>query len=404
MNSLIDFVQSLQEMKKQQVHLAGQTHEERAQILRSISQKIREQAPEIATVLANHYQLPLDFTLKNEVEASARIFDETAQIQKPTNVWVQATGLITLIVPEFFSVRILAERLAPALLAGNGVFVLLPPKHPVTDTPLREVFEFGGPVKIFEGGEELKEVMVAHPSVQAVSAYETPEAAEKTLKLLAGSWKKVQVSAGYHNSALVLNDVNLAQVAEKLVESCFTGLGQWPWNISSIDGTDTQLERFREVFRAELQKKIWPEFSEKLRGRMEILKNQLLSEKAKVWYGGESDQPLVVEDLSHCSTLQQDCLQAPVVLISPVKYVHEMVKWANVSYFGMYAQVFGPAEKVEKFGSQLNVSQVGANSWIESMATLPQGMKQSFSGIRSLHPFDDFFSDQKKFDGLESKN
>jgi aminomuconate-semialdehyde/2-hydroxymuconate-6-semialdehyde dehydrogenase len=168
--------------------------------------------------------------------------------------------------------------------------------------------------------------------------------------------------------------------------------------------TEAQLPEFQKEFLGRIEAAKLPAPSNEVQKKINDIKAKLKSENGKIHYGAEGNGPLVVQDLSHCSTLQQDCLMAPVVLISPVKYVHEMVRWTNTSYYGMMAQIFGPDEKVQKFGSQLEVSRVVANGWIEKMKDLPLGMKQSFSGLSDVHAFGGFFSDLRKIDGLESKS
>lgn len=404
MNSVLDFVQSLQEMKKSQMKWAGLPLEERSLALKAISKALKEKTFAWTSRWASSQSLPEAFVRQDEVLPAIRCFERVSDIPMPAGGNLpKATGLISILLPEMFSLRILSERLAPALLAGNGVYIWIPPQASLLAEILGQVLDPALPVKVLTGGDDLAEILTAHPGIQAVSCAGSAERAERTLKALAGSWKKWQITGGYHNAALVLADADFALAAQKLVESCFTGMGQLPWNISTIYVTETQLPAFQEAFVSALKEARFGELGDSVRQRTEQLAGQLRSEKAKVLFGGEAGQPLVVEDLSHCSVLQQDCLNAPVVLVSPVKYAHEMVKWTNTSYYGMFAQIFGSPEKIEKFAGQLDVSRVAANSWIESMATLPLGMKQSFSGIPDLEPFGGFFSDQRKIDGWGSK-
>jgi aminomuconate-semialdehyde/2-hydroxymuconate-6-semialdehyde dehydrogenase len=405
MNSILDFIQSLQEMKKSQLKWANVPLAERAQALQNLSTAIQENSQSLAQKISEEENLPFDFVLKNEIQVAARHCAMVSAEKPSEHAISKPTGLISILLPESFAFRILIERLAPALLAGNGVFILASPQNPAIVEFLNKNLDPAVlPVRVFLGGEDLSEIMAAHPGIQAVSFFGLPEKAEKILKSVSGTWKKWQITSGYHNSALVMSDADLKATAEKLVESCFVGLGRLPWNISTIYVTESQLADFQNEFINALEKTKFAELDAGTRGRMDRLHHQLRLDKAKVLFGGEPGQPLVVEDLSHCSVLQQDCLNAPIVLISPVKYVHEMVKWANTSYFGMYAQIFGSPEKVEKFAKQLDVSRVSANGWIEQMSTLPLGLKQSFSGLPSLDAFGNFFSDCGKIDGLETKS
>lgn len=404
MNTVLDVVQSLQEMKKSQLKWVGLSFTERSQTLLEMADQIESRAQELAQALAESQKIPFEFVLHGEVQPALRHWRKIAVRQPDPGTWPKPTGLISVLLPDFFPFRLMMERLVSGLLAGNGLFIGTSPVIAEIASFFRELLPVEAPVRIFSGGEDLQDLLIAHPGIQAVSFYGAPDRAEAVLRSLSGTWKKWQISAGFHNSALILSDADLTQAASQLVESCFTGWGRWPWNISTIYVGETQAPAFQEIFGTALKKKNWQPMPEALHTRILQLAQQFKSEKAKILFGGEVGRPLVVEDLSHCSTLQQDCLAAPLVLISPVKYAHEMVKWANTSYYGMSAQVFGSQEKVEKFAAQLDVSRVSANSWVETMETLPLGIKQSFSGIPDLDPFGGFFSDLRKIDGLESKN
>ncbi len=403
--TILDFVQSLQEMKKSQIQWASQDLQLRSEALRNIAHKISAQSTEISTRLANLQNLATDFILRNEVQAAEKTFARVAEERPPVGVLPKPTGFISILLPEMFAFRILAEKLAPALLAGNGIFVYVPERHSDIKKMWEDLLDPSLPIRLFDGGDDLAEILVSHPGIHAVAAYGSPERGDQILKALAGSWKKSQITAGFHNSALILNDADIPAVSRSLVQSCFLGHGQLHWNISNILVTETQLPTFLKEFFGQLEATSFPELPVDAQTRLQNIKAKLKTENGKALYGGgDGNGPLVVQDLSHCSTLQQDCLMAPVVLISPVKYVHEMVRWTNTSYYGMLAQIFGPEEKVEKFAGQLEVSRILANSWIEKMSDLPLGMKQSFSGLSDVGAFGGFYSDLRKIDGLGSKN
>lgn len=402
--TVLDFVRSLQEMKKAQTQWASLEISERANALKQIAQKIQDQSDLITKAISNFENLPVEMIQRDQVQATEKYFLQTSNQTPTQHVWPKPTGFISVLLPEFFSFRILGEKLAPALLAGNGVFVHIPEAQAGLKQIWESLLDPNLPVRLFDGGEDLAEILVNHPAIHAVSSYGTPEQGEKVLKALGGSWKKSQITAGFHNSALVLNDVDVTAVAKSLVQSCFMGGGQLHWNISNILVTEAQRPQFQKEFLGQLEAASFPQLSGPAEKRLADIKAKLRTENGKALFGLDGKGPLVVQDLSHCSTLQQDCLMAPVVLISPVKYVHEMVKWTNTSYYGMMAQIFGADEKVQKFGSQLEVSRVVANGWIERLSDLPLGLKQSFSGLSEVHAFGGFYSDLRKIDGLESKS
>lgn len=399
MNTAMDFIQSLQEMKKARDQWAGFSVSERSEILSKTIQSIQHNKTEIQNILLQGEFFSADFINRNEMQASFDFWNQTLKLEPASGILPRPTGFISILLPELFSFRVLSERLVSALLAGNGVFVYFPESQNSQAEFWKKNLDSQIPARFFCGGEELEQILAAHPAIHAVSFYGSVERAQKlTPQFAQGNWKKWQVTSGFHNSALIMNEVDLPAVARSLAASCFQGMGQLHWNVSTIYVTESLREAFEKEFLPIVEKIPQSSVLPSTLSRSEKLIEQFKSEKGKILLGGEPGKPMIVEDLSHCSTLQQDCLAAPIVLVSPVKYVHEMVKWSNTSYYGMYAQIFGAQEKVEKFAPQLDVSRVGANSWIETMRTLPTGMKQSFFGISSLHPFGEFYSDLRKID------
>lgn len=407
MNTILDFVQSLQEMKKTQAKWASANLAERAEGIRQLAQRLSESSQKVAGRIAEIESQQVQFSLNSQVLPSINTLLDTAGIQAPNGVDPKPTGLISVILPRFFSFRVLSERLSAALLAGNGVFILTRDQNQEVGEMWRELLEpqlSVLPVRIFHSDEdELLEILCTHPAIQAVSFYGYPSTGEKVLKSVSGTWKKWQITSGYHNSALIMNEADLTEAARSLAQSCFAGMGMLHWNISNILVSETRLEDFKREFIGLLETRSFdPMLDFDLRRTQDVWNLVRREGNGKVLFGGEMSSgqalPMVVQDLSHCSTLHQDCLMAPLVLISPVKYAHEMVKWSNTSYFGMSAQIFAPEEKIEKFASQLEVSQISANSWVESMGQLPLGLKQSFSGIPDGRPFGGFYSDLRKVD------
>ncbi len=420
-STTLDFVRALQPGKIAQGQWSETSLQDRSKILRQIESEIKAQAQALAQDLARSQGLSLEFVQQNEIEPAIRAFSAAASTEPLSGQIPKATGLIGFLGPEFQSFRFLAERISAALMAGNGIFIGSKIENAIACQWIKKICQPlpANLLNIFHSTENedtnLFEVITAHPSIAGVCAMGFPKQAEKILKDTSGAWKKLQIISGYHNSALISSEANLKEAAQALVESCFTGMGQLHSSVSNILVTEAMLESFQGEFVSALANQQFAKSEEDNSGfgpmrisdqdRIETLWKTIRSENGKVIFGGDirssktlQVQPLVVQDMSHCSVLQQDCLAAPVVLISPVKYVHEMFKWSNTSYYGMLAQVLGPEEKIQKFASKLEVSRIVGANGLSPLEALPLGIKQSFSGNPDLHPFGSFFSDLRKID------
>ncbi len=410
---MLEFITSLKPSAIAQKSWQDSTVEQRFQILQSVGLVIQRDEQQIALELAKDQNLSLEFVLKNEVRPAAKAF-----LGLKTEALLKGhflpLGLISILLPRFFSFRLACEKLAEGLLAGNAFVIKTSPKNVVTGKLLRQVLKStqipAGLVNVFDGDRELGQLLVSHPAVKGVIAMGRASVVDKIRIEAITSWKKVQIYGGFHNSALVLPDADLDLAVSSLMESCFRGMGQLPWNIQNILVTENHQKEFQEKFVKKIvatkfskgpsDSELFSKFPISAKPRIEELWQKAKAETGTVLSGGQIEAegselkvyPMVIRDLSHCSTLQQDWIGAPLILINPVKYAHEMVKWTNTSYYGMVAQVFGSDEKVQKFGSQLLVGSVLGPDWIEGLDKIPAGHRQSSYGNMGSMAFEDFFS------------
>ncbi|MNL45866.1 Gamma-aminobutyraldehyde dehydrogenase [compost metagenome] len=131
------------------------------------------------------------------------------------------------------------------------------------------------------------------------------------------------------------------------------------------------------------------------------------TEHGKILSGAETysgkgffHKPTVMIDLTNCSVLQQDEVQGPLLLITPVKYQHEMLKWTNTSYLGQGAVVWGSAEKAAKVIPKLECAQVWLNDWMNGSEKTLFGHKQASFGNPDMHWDGSFYSDVKSLTGI----
>ena len=406
----LNFIQSLSDTKKALAAWSEKPMAERIQFVQKISEYIEKNSEQLVSQLEHAQKLPKNFLLENEVHKARTFIHRNIQILEKQKTLTAPTGVILILLPARLNFRFLMEMLSSALLSGNVVLIKASKKDftiaPIIAQMMTDLFKDYSEkdlprslVQVFHGEDEVAELMVSHPAVNGVIFHGKKETADRVMNLAQSSWKKLMLMSGYHNSALVLPDADLSTAIPELVKSCFLGLGQLRWNMSNILVTESNLPAFEKQFVEELEKY---SFGAYLPGEEKIADktiSQLLSEEKRViWQGnisGMKAQPLVVRDLSHCSVLQQDCLLAPAVLISPVKYVHEMAKWANTGYYAQAAQIFGSPEKTLNMAAKIDAGVIFRNNWYESLETTGFGYKHSAYGILDASPIGNFFSNAK---------
>ncbi len=332
--------------------------------------------------------------------------------------FVLPVGLVSIISTWCLSLRVITERLAPALAAGNAVLIKISELSPVTAWILAQAFEKAqmpaGLVQMLQGqGQQVGNLLAGHPSIRAVSFVGRVANSETVVKSAAANYKKIQICSGVKNSALVLNETDFKKNMTSILESFLIGQGQMCWNTQRLFISESVAAEFIQSLQNEMKKQTpahnpdsetlwWPVIESVIVDK--ILEKSALAkqEHAKIIFGGEKGsgagyfvQPTFTLDLTNCSVLQQDEIHGPLFIVTPVKYQHEMIKWSNTGYLGHSAVIWGPADKVQKAAQALHCSYVWTNGWLTNYDPIP-GHKQSSFGNMDMHAFGNFFSDVKK--------
>lgn len=420
----MDVIKALQIAKKAALIFKDTTHADRAELLQKIANYIEQNAEAIAYDEALYQGLSHSFVLENSVRPSIQILRDNAQslLQPlPTNILLQPSGIVGIITSWCFSLKLAVERLAPALAAGNVVMLKVSEHSPITAKILGEALRAAqapvGVVTILQGFGDIAQVISGHPSIHAVTAVGKTSTMENIAKAGLSQFKKLQLSGSAKNPAIVLNDTDYKKLMPEILRPFLMGQGQLCWNVSRIFVLESFAQDFLAVAKEYISSltplndpkgsEVWtPLISEESIQNIDLKIHSGVEEHGKVFTGGARCdstgffyKPTVMLDLPNCSVLQQDELQGPLLLVTPVKYQHETLKWANTSYLAHSGVVWGPSEKVMKVVSQMECAQVWVNSWLKGETTTIFGHKQSSFGNLEMSWSGNFYSDVKKLAG-----
>lgn len=424
----MDVIRAIQAAKKAQTEFEKWTFEQRSEFLEKIAQKIEEKAEDIAFAEALHQGLSQIFVGEKSVRYSVKQFRDAAGWARvlgekiDPSLRVQPTGIISFILSWNLSLRLLSERLAAALAAGNVCLVKISELSPITGKIfgeiLSEVQAPKGLVQLIQGkGPEVGALLAAHPSIGAVNFVGKLVNAEKIIQGAIPQFKKIQVHSGVKNNIFVLNDVDFKNKMPEILQSFLVGQGQLCWNCTRI----FVMESFQKEFIEKLKEYIgnlqparspkddspWtPVVSEEVLQHMELKSQQIKLEEGKLITGGERAtgsgyffKPTVSLDLSNCSEMQQEEIRGPILILTAVKYQHEMLKWANTAYYAHSAVVWAPnQEKALKIAEKVEAATVSVNSWFPG--DYQPGYRQSSFGNMQMGPWGRFYSDVKVLTGL----
>ncbi len=138
-------------------------------------------------------------------------------------------GPVAAITPWNFPVGTAVAKLAPALAAGCTVVLKPSPFTPLSclrlGELLRPVFP-PGVLNVVSGGNELGAAMCAHPVPRHVSFTGSVATGKKISAAAAPDLKKVTLELGGNDPAILLDDVDLDEMAGRVFANAFSNCGQ----------------------------------------------------------------------------------------------------------------------------------------------------------------------------------
>ena len=138
-------------------------------------------------------------------------------------------GVVGAITPWNFPVLLAAWKIAPALLAGNTIVLKPSPFTPLSTLKLGEILRDAlpaGVLNVVSGNDQLGAWITAHPAVRKVSFTGSVATGKKVAAACAPDLKRMTLELGGNDAAIVLDDADPKQVAEKLFWGAFSNSGQ----------------------------------------------------------------------------------------------------------------------------------------------------------------------------------
>lgn len=434
----IDVVTAIQAANKAFPDWAAKTFKERAVILNKIADIIERRSDELARAesrdmgkplwLAKEADLPR--TIMNFRYFAAKILTEgdmsTVTDKKYINyVLKQPIGVAGLIVPWNMPLYTLTWKLAPCLAMGNTAVCKPAELSPMTAFLLTEILDEAGVPPgvvniIFGKGEAVGSTLVQHPGVRLISFTGGTETGGKLQKMTAGHFKKMSLELGGKNANIIFKDADIKAAVEGTIKASFVNSGQVCLSGSRLFVQDDIYKEFvPEFIKATQALKVGdPLAADTYMGPL-VSKGQLdktmnavkqgREERGKISAGGERVNvggefaegyffaPTVIEDLTMCSEIWQEEIFGPVVTISPFKYPHEAVKWANTSSYGLSSSIWTKdLSRAHKVAEQIQAGTVWVNTWSMRDPRVPfGGTKASGVGREGGDYSMQFYSDIK---------
>ncbi|WP_155348865.1 aldehyde dehydrogenase family protein [Acrocarpospora pleiomorpha] len=396
-------------------HWAATGVEERAAVVRRISEGLQNRAEEIATTitaemgapitLSRHAQAVFPVEVAASIAALAADFPWTEQIGNSLVVR-EPIGVVGAITPWNFPLQQIVSKLAPALLAGNTMVLKPSEIAPLTAGILAEVAaEAGLPAGVFNvvhgTGPVVGEAIAAHPGIDMVSFTGSTRVGKRISAVAAETVKRVALELGGKSANVILDDADLAQAVPLGVAMAFTNGGQvcgaWPRMLVPASRHDEIVELavaaaagYTVGDPADEATRIGPMASEAQRRRVDGYIERGIADGATLAFGGPGRpdglptgayaRPTIFANVAPDAVIAQEEIFGPVLTIIPYDGDDQAVEIANNTTYGLTGAVFGGEERALAIARRLRTGQVDINGAPWNPLAPFGGYKQSGNG------------------------
>ena len=303
-------------------------------------------------------------TLRLSAEAAAFLNGETIPFGASRNGrnkigWFtrEPVGVVAAITSFNDPLNLVAHKLGPALMGGNGV-VLKPSGHtPFTALALVDLLVSAGVpprrVAVVCGGADAGHSLVTDERIALVSFTGGPKTAAK-ITAAAGP-RRMLMELGGNNPTIVCHDAVVSVAADAVVTGAFGVAGQNCLSVQRVYVHESVYDEFlqgaaQRTLRLKVGSKqqpatdVGPLIDESEARRVEGWVNEAVSGGAVVHTGGARNgafyQPTILTDVPSGSRLLTEEVFGPVVTIIPFEHIADAVQAANSSDHALQAGLF----------------------------------------------------------------
>lgn len=212
---------------------------ERQRCLAEAGEALLGRAGEFALLFTTEQGRPLAGA-RTEVEAAGNWLKAVSKMSPPTHVvedspqrFVETRyvplGVVCAIAPWNFPMTLAVWKIAPALLAGNTMVLKPSPFTPLCTLKMGELFAAifpPGVLNVVTGGDWLGPAMTSHPGFAKIAFTGSTQTGMKVMEAAASGLKRITLELGGNDAAIVMPDVDVDAVAEKIFFGAFFNSAQ----------------------------------------------------------------------------------------------------------------------------------------------------------------------------------
>ena len=386
---------------------------DRAALLNKLADAMETRVAEFASLLTTEQGKPLpeaQFEIGIAV-AALRYFGET-DIPLSTLVDTETDrileqrvplGVVAAIVPWNFPMILLMVKTASALATGNTVIAKPAPTTPLTTLLFGELAAEILPPGVFStivDQNDLGAALTRHPDVAKISFTGSTATGRKVMESASGTLKRLTLELGGNDVAILLDDVDVKEVAPRIFAAATINAGQVCMAAKRIyaprrlyDALCDELARLAEAAVVDDGRNQGAQIGP-LQNRQQYEKVLDLIEDSRVHgriiAGGQRLErdgyfipPTVVRDLPDDARLVREEQFGPVIPVLSYDTVDEVIERANDSEYGLAGSIWtSDPEKAVDLALRLETGTVWINKHLDLRFDVPfGGAKQSGIGL-----------------------
>ena len=310
-------------------------------------------------------------------------------------------GVVAAITPWNSPIASEAQKLAPALAAGNAVIIKPAEITPLMALELAAICEQAGVpagmISVLPGkGSVLGDALVRHPLVKRVSFTGGTNTGKQIARIAADKMMPVSMELGGKSPTMVLADADIAHAVNGVLygifsssgESCIAGSRLFVARAiyaEFMDRLALAASRLRVGDPADSRTQMGPLISEAHRASVERYVALGLSEGGSIRTGGKRPEggafdqgyfytPTIIENLRNTDRTCQEEIFGPVLVAMPFDDEDALIADANDSVYALAAGIWtGDYKKAWRIGRQVQAGTVWINTYKQFSISTPFG-------------------------------
>ncbi|MFF4928164.1 aldehyde dehydrogenase family protein [Streptomyces griseofuscus] len=381
----------------------------RTTALRGAADAVETAGEELARLLTREQGKPLTESYAEIARTAARLryfADLAPRTRRITDgrpvhseVRWRPLGPVAAIVPWNFPLQLAAAKFAPALAAGNTVVLKPSPFTPLATRLLGSVLATALPedvLTVVTGREPLGARLASHPRIRHVTFTGSVPTGRAVARAAGASLARVTLELGGNDAAVLLDDIDVERIADRLFWAAFRNCGQVCMAVKRVyaparlhaEVVEALAQRAKSVAVGpglDPDTRLGPVNNAPQLARVEQVTEQALADGARAAAGGQRLDgpgyffaPTILTDVPPDSPVVTEEQFGPVLPVLPYRSLDEAVDAANGTGFGLGGSVWGTdLDRAEAVADRLECG----TAWINHLAEL--SLAQPFAGIKN---------------------